>query len=455
MIERRSNPNHLREGSPIVPWRRPRAQHTATRQGTRGFVGANAMQLLRLISSLLIFALFTKRIGAEGTKLYAIYAAVQGQLGVLMMFFLSANVRVMEQQIVRDNQRPERALANCLARVVFGLSATVLFGLVIKILMVPQISMGVYLLLMAPELCAVLLIEFPAGYAVAVRGFQAGLSTRVIGASARVLGVGIAVVVGVRTLGGFGLVLLLTMLPIGLYACVTKLSEIGVRLSLGRVTLPELRTGSGYAATSVATSIQEDGDKTLMIRYETELVAGRYAISYRILQIAMIPLTALWFATHRNFLIDSGRTRNEHLLRAIKYSIPAQAYSIVVGFALVFGGGLIETVIGVDGSGEICQWLGLILPIRATTELALNALVGLKRTGFRAGVMVTTAATNIIANIWLIPLYSWKGAVLSTAIADGFAVLAAWGMLVYFQGHRNKQMRRPRRVTRENAEPAT
>jgi O-antigen/teichoic acid export membrane protein len=447
MLDRGGNPNHLKEGGPKMPWRRQRAQHTAVRHGFRGFIGANAMQLLRLVSSLLIFALFSWRIGEEGTKLYAVYAAIQGQVGVFVMLFILANVRVMEQQIVRDGARPERALANCIARTIFGLCATVVLGSVIKILLVPQVSMPMYLLLLVPEILAALLIEFPAGYAVAVKGFHAGLSTRIIGACARVLGVALAIVVGVRTLPAFAVVMICTVVPLGLYAGTKKLTEIGVRLSLGRVTLPELRSGSAYAATSVAAAIQEDGDKTLMIRYETELIAGVYAFSYRVLQLAMVPLAALWFATHRNFLVDSERVRNEHLRRAVKYSIPAQGYALLVAVCLFFGGGLIEAILRVEGSAEICRLLGLVLPIRATTELALNALVGLGRTGYRAGLMIATAVINIVSNIILIPIFSWKGAVLSTAIADSIAVICAWGMLLYFQGYRNKQMRRVRRVS--------
>jgi O-antigen/teichoic acid export membrane protein len=454
MTDRRTNPNHLREGTPLVPWRRPRAQHTAVRHGVRGFVGANATQLLRLISSLLIFTLFTKRMGNEGTKLYGLYAAVQGQVSVLIMFFLLANVRVMEQQIVRDRQRTERAVANCLARTSLGLCCIVLVGMVAKIRFVPQMTMATYLLLMGPEIVSALLFELPAGYAVAVRGFQAGMSTRIMGAAARVLGVGVAVIIGVRTLAGFGFAMLITLFPVGVFAARQKLIEIGARLTLGAVTLPELRSGSAYAATSVAAIIQEDGDKTIMLRYQNELVAGKYAFSYRILQMTMIPLTALWLATHRNFLVDN-RTRNEHLRRAIKFSVPAQAYSIVVGLALVMFAGVVEAVLGVEGSAEICRWLGLVLPVRATTELALNALVGLGRTGFRAGLMMVTAACNIVCNILLVPHHSWKGAVFATFIADGLAVVSAWAMLMYFQGLRNKQMRRPRRVNPDTVQTAT
>jgi O-antigen/teichoic acid export membrane protein len=331
----------------------------------------------------------------------------------------------------------------------------VIVGSLVKILFVPQVSMPMYLLLLMPEILAALLIEFPAGYAVAVNGFQAGLSTRIMGACARVAGVAAAVVVGVKTLPGFAIVMICTVVPIGLLAATNKLSEIGVRLSLGRITVPELKSGAGYAGTSVATTIQEDGDKTLMIRYETELVAGKYAISYRMLQLAMVPLTALWFATHRSFLIDSERVHNEHLRRAIKYSLPAQAYSFVVAIVLFFGGGLIESILQVEGSAEICRWLGLVMPIRATTELALNALVGLGRTGYRAAVMIGVAVANVACNVVLIPRYSWKGAVFSTIISDGLAVVLSWGMLLYFQGHRNKQMRRVRRVNFENVEAAS
>lgn len=69
------------------------------------------------------------------------------------------------------------------------------------------------------------------------------------------------------------------------------------------------------------------------------------------------------------------------------------------------------------------RWLAPIPIIGSLQLLLADSLTGAGFQKTRSVIQITTALANIGLNVWLIPLYSWKGAAWATLSSDSFRVI--------------------------------
>ena len=67
--------------------------------------------------------------------------------------------------------------------------------------------------------------------------------------------------------------------------------------------------------------------------------------------------------------------------------------------------------------------------LRWVHYLAADSLTGAGRQGARTACQVGVAVANVGLNFWLIPAYSWTGAVVSTLVCDGLLAVTLWGVV--------------------------
>jgi O-antigen/teichoic acid export membrane protein len=191
--------------------------------------------------------------------------------------------------------------------------------------------------------------------------------------------------------------------------------------------------GAPYAMTNVAYVIQEDFDKPLMIEFGHKAEAGTYAAAYRLIQIAMVPLRSLVLATHLRFLETGQRSGSKLVVaQAIFLSAVSSGLAVFLGLGVVFvGQPLAVRYMGRDYSQTKQILLPLIplLVLRGLSWFPLNGLMALGHLRERVVVLFTSASINVILNLALIPRYSWKGAVISTLVAEVVFASLAWGFL--------------------------
>jgi len=73
--------------------------------------------------------------------------------------------------------------------------------------------------------------------------------------------------------------------------------------------------------------------------------------------------------------------------------------------------------------------------LKAIHYFGADALTGAGHQGYRTVVQVGIAALNILLNLWLIPLYSWRGAAIATIVSDGLMGVAIWTLVWYLARH--------------------
>jgi O-antigen/teichoic acid export membrane protein len=228
------------------------------------------------------------------------------------------------------------------------------------------------------------------------------------------------------------------------------LSVLWVNAALGRPRLSlrpmrgEWREGFYFAVSLSSQGAYNDMDKALLSRMVSDTVAGIYGAAYRLIDAAFIPVRALLYASYPRFFQEGGKGLASAGLFARRLLLPA--FIVIFGVAVALGvlAPWIPEVLGEDFrvSSEVLLWLLPILFFRVLHYLPADALTGSGYQGLRTAVQLGVAGLNLALNLWLIPLWGWKGAVMASWISDGILALALWILLMVLSQREHFRMRR-------------
>lgn len=109
-------------------------------------------------------------------------------------------------------------------------------------------------------------------------------------------------------------------------------------------------------------------------------------------------------------------------------------YGIIAGLGIYFLAPVVPYILGNQYVNvvEALRWLAPLPFLMGLQHFAADTLTGAGFQGVRSAVQVTTALFNFLLNLWLIPLYSWKGAAWSSLASDGLKMLILWSVVFYF-----------------------
>ena len=174
-----------------------------------------------------------------------------------------------------------------------------------------------------------------------------------------------------------------------------------------------------------AGNINSHIDKTMLASMATLEATGIYGAAYRLIEVGSVPIYAVLSASYPRFF-QQGIKGIRSCLSLVKQLLPFVAiYSILalVGF-LVFAP-WITYILGDEYQNAIAtiRWLAPIPIIGSLQQLLADSLTGAGFQRIRSAIQITTAFTNLGLNLWLIPLYSWRGAVWATLSSDSFRVV--------------------------------
>ena len=81
---------------------------------------------------------------------------------------------------------------------------------------------------------------------------------------------------------------------------------------------------------------------------------------------------------------------------------------------------------------EVLRWLAPVPLLISLQFMAGDTLTGAGFQRIRSFAQVGAAAVNIFLNIYLIPLYSWKGAIWATLVSETLKMMALWIAVGFF-----------------------
>jgi O-antigen/teichoic acid export membrane protein/glycosyltransferase involved in cell wall biosynthesis len=191
------------------------------------------------------------------------------------------------------------------------------------------------------------------------------------------------------------------------------------------------KEGLEYAFGSSTSSAYNDLDKTMLSHYGMSAANGIYGMAYRIIEMGTAPLTSIQLAAQPRLfqLAESGHDQPIRLgNRLLKHSLLVSAATAVGMFVLA---PLVPIMAGrgfSEGTAAL-RWLCFIPIFRSVHSTAGSVLTAIGRQRTRTFTQITVVVLNFGLNVWLIPLYGWRGAAWASLATDGTLALLNWSLL--------------------------
>lgn len=195
-----------------------------------------------------------------------------------------------------------------------------------------------------------------------------------------------------------------------------------------KIGLRELADGLSFSLSSSAISVYNDIDKMLLASAGQLYAAGIYSAAYRIVDVASVPIYAIYTAASPRFFREGERGIHHALPlanRLLKRTIP---YGLVCAAALFAGSWLLPYIFGpsFQGSIEVLRWLCLLPLIRGLHYAWGTTITGSTSQWYRTMTQLGAACLNLMLNFFLIPRWSWHGAAAASLLTDGGLALSNW-----------------------------
>lgn len=214
---------------------------------------------------------------------------------------------------------------------------------------------------------------------------------------------------------------------VAIIALATVLIKIEVP-SFELPTLKSLHEGIYFAISLSAQTIYNDIDKSMLSKFSTLSATGIYGAAYRIIDVSLSPVVAFLYATYPEFF-RKGSGGLEATAKFAGWAIKRSLlFSLSLAVLLIFCSGLAPLLLGREFSSTstALRLLALILPLRTVHLFLSDSLTGCGHQNVRCLIQVGVALFNVLINLWLIPAYSWKGAVASSLVSDTLLLLAIY-----------------------------
>ncbi len=187
-----------------------------------------------------------------------------------------------------------------------------------------------------------------------------------------------------------------------------------------RIIWRQMREGFYFSTGLSAQTVYNDLDKAMLAKYSTLDATGLYAAAYRIIDVLHTPIRSLLYAAASDcFRAGSSGIRGS--VAFMRRLMPkALAYSLLILCVLLVSAPIIPHILGKEyaHSVEAVRWLAFLPLLRTVHSFYSDALTGAGFQGLRMSLQVVVAVFNVLINLWLIPAYSWRGAVYSSLASD-------------------------------------
>jgi O-antigen/teichoic acid export membrane protein len=208
----------------------------------------------------------------------------------------------------------------------------------------------------------------------------------------------------------------------GLFAVSRCCSAPHVQVNL---LLPSVREGFHFSTSAASQSVYNDIDKTMLANLSTLESAAIYAVAYRFVDAAMLPIRSVAAAAYPEFFRQGtqGVTSTFSFARSIlRRSI---AYGLAVSLILFVAAGVVPLIMGraYAESALALRYLCLLPALKSVHSFLTDTLTGANYQWQRSSVQIFVAGFNVLINLWIVRAYSWRGAAWSSLVTDSLLAL--------------------------------
>jgi O-antigen/teichoic acid export membrane protein len=187
-----------------------------------------------------------------------------------------------------------------------------------------------------------------------------------------------------------------------------------------KLVVPSMREGFHFSTSAASQSVYNDIDKMMLARLSTLDAAAIYAVAYRFVDAAMMPVSSLAAATYPEFFRRGVHGVTSSFAFAWNIIRRSVVYGVLIGIALFVAAGLVTGIMGREYEKSIValRWLCVLPAIKSVHAFLTDTLTGADYQWQRSMVQMVMAAFNIFLNLWIIRAYAWRGAAWSSVITD-------------------------------------
>lgn len=377
---------------------------------------------LQWVGRFVHFAIVARVLGPAG---YGTFVGCAAFIMTIAPFASWGTGQVMIKYSVRDQNVLPAYLGNALLVTAASGALLTLFALLIRPIVLPASATAAMLTAVAiAEILGTVMTE------ICLQAFQALAQFR-RGTQLLAWSTGLRVVAALVLAGS-------TATPLRwayLYAASGMMATIGGLAALSRcgasphfqpdLLLPSVREGFHFSTSTASQSVYNDIDKTMLARLSTVESAAIYAVAYRLIDAAMLPIRSVAAATYPEFFRQGvhGVTSTFGFARRIlKRSV---VYGIGTSIALFLAAGLVPLILGraYAESAAALRWLCVLPTIQSVHAFLSDTLTGANYQWQRSASQIAVAAFNVLVNLWIIRAYAWRGAAWSSLMTDSLLMV--------------------------------
>ena len=376
-------------------------------------------QGLRLVIQALYFTAIAR---ALGTSKYGAFISVVALVGILFPFGHLGSGNVLVQNVSRDRS----LFAIYWGRVLLTTagSCAVLFSAVVLLshfVLPTAIPLRLVMLVAASDLPGLSLLGLcnQSFQAFERLNWTAGISVLI--SSTRLVGALFLIAFHPHPSAlQWGYVYFATTALVALTAAILVCVMLGAPKLNWRRSPSELREGFYYSAGLGAQTIYNDIDKIMLARLATLDAAGIYAAAYRIIDVSFTPISSLLWAAYPSFFRAGSRGVASSFQYAKPLLLRAVGYAAAACAILLLSAGVVPYILGAEfaRTSQALRWLSLLPVLKAIHYFLSDSLTGAGYQGLRTCIQAGVALFNVLVNLWIIPLYSWRGAAWSSIASD-------------------------------------
>jgi O-antigen/teichoic acid export membrane protein len=380
-----------------------------------------------------------------GVQQYGAFIAAAAFVQILSPFVGFGGGNLLVKNVAQDKKLFAVYWGNLLfMTLTSGLAATAFVIAVARLVLPPSIPLLVIVLVSLADLIFSRLVECAAFAFQAIERLDVTAQLKIWAALTRLMGIALlAAILRHPDARHWSFVYLLTTIIGATLGLVWVHIRIGrPRLLLGAIR-GEFIQGLYFSASLSAQNIYNDIDKTMLARMATLDAVGIYAVAYRIIDIAFIPVRSLLYSAYAGFF-RAGQDGISGTIRYMRRLLPKSAcYSFLAFLGLILGAPIVRYLFGSEYARtvEALRWLA-VLPLLKTVHYFLaDTLTCSGHQGCRALIQGMVAGFNVVINLWIIPLYSWRGAAWSSVASDTL-LAASMYLAVLVMSRASKQPKR-------------
>jgi O-antigen/teichoic acid export membrane protein len=218
-------------------------------------------------------------------------------------------------------------------------------------------------------------------------------------------------------------------------AVITVTAKFGLPSFRPALVKKHAAEGLQYSFSQSTSSIYNDLDKTMLSHYGMNVANGIYAMAYRAVEVASMPIFSIRDAAMPRFF----RNGREGIRGTAPLAKLLLGRTMLIGLAcavvLFLVAPLIPIVVGPDFAESVSalRWLCLIPFFRSVHQITGSALMGAGLQRYRTCTQLIAAAFNFALNLWMIPRYGWLGAAWASLITDSGLGLMSWLLMKHLE----------------------